>query len=191
METNMLVIPGLSDEDIGTLLNVRSYDYYVSMRESIQNNTCQFCKIDHVINKVLYENASWMIFHSAFPQKHQDLHLVIPHKKHLLHIKQLDAQDWIDFDEICVWANNHFDLPGGAIVMRFGDPRRNASSLRHLHGNIQIPNGRGRVQAVFAKSPEDIAKKHLVLQVFEKMFLGTPFNKLSAEDQELVKDKLK
>ncbi len=74
--------------------------------------------------------------------------------------------------------------------MRFGDPNRNASSIRHLHGNIQIPNGAGRVQAVFAKNPEDIAKKHLVLQVFEKMFLGTPFEKLSEDEKKLVADKL-
>jgi hypothetical protein len=62
-------------------------------------------------------------------------------------------------------------LPGAALVMRFGEVKRNAGSIRHLHCNIMVPDATKRVQATLAKDAGKVAEKLQVLHVWEKMRL--------------------
>lgn len=70
--------------------------------------------------------------------------------------------------------------------MRFGDPRLNAGSVRHLHVNIQVPDGTGRVQVTLAKEPEEIEEKREILSIFEKMRQGATLQELGHEERALV-----
>jgi hypothetical protein len=89
-----------------------------------------------------------------------------------------------------------YDIPGGAIIIRFGD--------RPLYVNIVVPNGEVRheeplaegVKETLAKNADDQARKMPIMLAFEKMFLVEqggivePFNVLTPEEQVLVKDRL-
>ena len=62
-------------------------------------------------------------------------------------------------------------LPGAALVMRFGEMKRNAGSIRHQHCNVMLPDATGIVQATLAKDAAKIAAKMEVLAVWNKMRL--------------------
>ena len=183
---------GLDQTEIGSLLYVGSYKYYCEMVDKLLKRQCPFCQIDHSVNTVLYENESWRIWVNPFAsKKNQALHLVIPHKRHITHIGDMDLQSGKDLAEMFRWASVEFNLQGGGVMMRFGDPTLNAGTVRHLHCNIQVPSGTGKLDITLAKDPEKVALHHRLLPIYEKMRLGTTFDQLPPDEQELVKDKLK
>ena len=189
-----LVIPGLDDEEVSTLLNVRTYKQYCLYVADRLAGRCPFCQFDRMKHEVVAENDSWIAFKNLIPLRHTSLHLVIAHKEHLTHIDQLSIVDWKDWGDLMdrITDYNLFDeeMPGGAIFLRFGDPTRNAGSIRHLHANIIIPDGKGEVRVPLAKDPKDVEEKKLVIAVFEKIRLGTRFEDLLPAEQALVEGRL-
>lgn len=184
-------IPGIDRTDIGSILFVTTYKYYLLMVENLQKGTCPFCQINPEVNKVLYNNDSWRIWQNPVPgKKHQALHLVVAHTYHLTGLDEFKGQDGVDLIDAIKWANDNFNIPGGGIMMRFGDPLLNAGTIRHLHFNIQVPDGTGKLEITLAKDQEKMAWHRSVITVFEKMRTGTPFEKLDLKEQELVRDRL-
>lgn len=183
-----LVVPGLDQEDIGTLLNVRSLAQYSEMVARILSGHCPFCELDEKINKVFMEVAGWKVWDNPFPLKHTSEHLVLAPRKHVTHFAYLDNDDWRSIQAIV--SGTTLRLSGGALVFRFGDPRKNAGSVRHLHANIIVPDGTGRVQATLAKNPEEISEKRAILVIFEKLRTGTQLGQLSEEELALVRERI-
>ena len=183
-------IPNLNDEDIGTLFNARTYPQFCEMVRRIQSKDCPFCNLNTALNKVIMENTYWRAWLNPFPQKHHQYHFIIAHKEHVTHVNDLRSQGWVQLGASVLWLSNHFGLSGGGIIVRFGDPRLNTGGVRHLHANIQVPDGSGEVRVPLAKKPEDVEEKKKVIRVFEKMRLGTAFENLAANERELVKDRL-
>src|SRR5581483_392012 len=173
-----LVIPGLDNEDLGTLLNTRDYSQYVEMVGWILSRICKFCTLDKTINKVVNECDEWRTWINPFPSAHTSEHLIIAPTRHITHIKQMSVIDWNSWAMLMSLAVEK--LPGGCVATRFGDPKRNAGSVRHLHTNIIVPDGTGRVQVTLAKNPAEIEEKKKLIGVWEKLRTGTPMEKLSA-----------
>ena len=198
METKGLVIQGLNldDEDLGSLLNTRSYAQYVEM-VSWFTDGCKFCNLDRVKNKIVWTSGNWRMWVNPYPLKHTHHHLVLAPESHLTHTKDMSVRDWGNFSKLVAYATGA--LYGGALVMRFGDPHLNAGSVRHLHANIIVPNNAGEVRIPLAKNPEDIENKKKIVRVFERIrrcgiVTGLPLTEvvllLNQEDQALVKDRL-
>jgi len=184
---NRLVIPGISEEDTAVLFNVKDLKQYTLTVENLLQGRCPFCQIDPSLNKILFQNDSWFLWESAFPQSNQSCHLVIPHRNHIGHIRDLVLKDFLDFSDVLDWVDKNFDIPGGGMTLRFGDARLHAGSVpNHLHWNIQVPNGNGRVQVTLCKDQDDHERKLKVLLVFEKLRTGTAFDSLSDEEQKIV-----
>jgi diadenosine tetraphosphate (Ap4A) HIT family hydrolase len=185
---NYLVVPGLDQEDIGTLLNVRSLAQYTEMVGRILSGHCPFCELDEKINRVIVEIGGWRIWENPFPLKHTSDHFVLAPRRHVTHIADLGNDDWRSIQAIVSGTTQR--LSGGALVFRFGDPRKNAGSVRHLHANVIVPDGTGRVQATLAKEPGEISEKRAILVVFEKLRTGTELSQLSKEELALVRDRI-
>ena len=187
-----LQIPGLKDEDIEYLVNLRNYKYYCATVANFLKGICPFCTIDPAVNKVFYENDTWVAFHcpSAFKAKNLEYHIVLAPRKHHTHFCGMSDQEKNDWVKTLGWVISSYDLQGGAIVMRFGDASLNAGSIRHLHANIMVPDKKGRVEVTLAKSPEEVEEKWRMVAVFEKMRQGMPFYRLTADEQALVHNRL-
>lgn len=63
-----------------------------------------------------------------------------------------------------------FDLPGGGVIIRFGDMRRNAGTVPHLHENIMVPDGTAEVRIPLFKNPEDRQKNGARATEFAKRY---------------------
>lgn len=189
MQPDKLIIPGISEENMHILrYNTKDYAQYVLMVKNFLSGYCPFCTIDTTINKVLYQNASWKIWESAFPQRHHALQLIILHNQHINHTKQMTPEDWVNLGEMDRWANAHFDIPGGGFAARIGTPELNACSVPgHLHWNIQVPDGTGRVSVVLHKTEEEMEEQLKRALVYEKIRLGTTYEDLNFEEIKLIK----
>ncbi len=104
--------------------------------------------------------------------------------------KELTQKDFADLWEIWNWLMAVQKIPGGALISRFGEVRRNAGSIRHFHHNAKVPSGDKRYQETLAKDLDDWERKGPLLLIFEKMRTGTSLENLSVEEQNLVKDRL-
>ncbi|MDO8510167.1 MAG: hypothetical protein Q7S15_00890 [bacterium] len=144
--------------DLGTIENSRTPDQYRHMLATIGKGICPFCSLVLCKGEVLREGLFWRIWHNPFPYEHHAYHFVVAHKEHKTDILDLTAGEWAELGEFNQWAIRKFKLPGGGLVMRFGDPAFNAGTIRHLHAHIQNPDLRGPAKATFAKDicPRDI-----------------------------------
>src|SRR3972149_6083830 len=192
MDSAELVIPGLDREDIGSLLNTRILPQYCEMVRRMKVGECPFCQLNTEINKVILENERWRAWDTPFnaERDHLERHVVISHRKHVTHLRDVDYTDGGTFFEILRALALPDNVSGGGELTRFGDPARNAGSIRHLHSNFYLPDGTGELRLPLCKFLDDIADKLKGIPVFEKMRLGGSFGTLEPEEQDLVRDRL-
>lgn len=138
-------------DELGTMANVVTPAYRAHMENTIEKGVCPLCKPDPKINVVIREGAYWMAWHNPFGYKHHRHHVILATKVHCTEIDELTPRMWMELGNFISSITDELDVPGGAIVMRFGDPNFTASTLRHLHMHIQVPDGSGPAFAVFCK----------------------------------------
>ncbi|MCX6716236.1 MAG: hypothetical protein NT077_04495 [Candidatus Taylorbacteria bacterium] len=192
-------VPGVDPRLTPYLFGAGNFPYYCLMVEKFQEDVCGFCTIDPTVNRVLpFPNDSWLVFENTVStrggssaQEHQ---FVIPLKRHIDDISRLSPSEWLDLYDLIREINRDYNITGGVIVIRSGDPLKNAKSMEHFHVNYHVPTGKERVQVWLAKSEEDLKKKVVILRVFEKMRVlkkhgaSNFFELLDPDERELVKD---
>jgi diadenosine tetraphosphate (Ap4A) HIT family hydrolase len=152
------ILARLSVEDVETLVGCSSYPQFHDMLASYLSGDCPciFCNIDRVKNEVLYERNGWVAW--VVPQRYTtrtktlSLQLVFFPQRHVRRHRELTPEERIRFFEVIDWAEATFDMPGGAIISRFGDMRYNVGTVQHLHATIMVPNRLGRVLIPIQKS---------------------------------------
>jgi len=154
---------------LGAIENVRTGEQYARMQETIGRGICPFCDpMRYTDGKTLREGGYWRVIHNDFPYKHQQQHVLIVPINHVTDIGQIGAMMWAELFTLFQWSVDEFQIPGGGLVMRFGDLTYNAGTVAHLHVHIQVPDLTGPVKATFAKdiSPEAVAARAAKLTGF-------------------------
>lgn len=161
-----------SHEELGTMARARTQEQYLAMKKSEEEKKCPFCPPYEWKYPAIKEGQYWILKPNDFPYNHTSHHLVLLLKKHGNEndVAPVSAEAWIEFGEMIQWAIDHFKMPGGGIVLRFGNPDYNASTVRHLHWHIQVPDLTGNVKATFAKdrSAEEQKRRDKRLQGFQQ-----------------------
>jgi len=192
-------VPGVKPEDAWQLFNVSNYEYFRQKVADLRQGKCPFCEIDPTVNEVLAENGSWRLWMNTMaPRSGQQCQLIIPSKRHIERISEMTKEDWFRLEDILAWGRLHLGVGrDGVLLLRTGDPARNAKSVPHLHWNFQLPTGMDRVEVTIAKSPEDLEKKLVVLLLWERYRIaeeaGNPNPETVLTDTEwaLIKNKMR
>lgn len=164
--TGSTVVLDLTNPTIlGWLANARNYEQYCQMYTDFANGKCAFC--DDMARGSLHKIGIWHLKKNDFPYKYSRHHLLMVPDTHVADPAQLTREDWADMHDLMAWAVREFEIPGGGLVMRFGDMRYHAGTMRHLHVHIQVPDGKGQVKATFAKSLEKIEEDRQKVAGFE------------------------
>lgn len=164
------VVPGVPPEETWQLFNVSNYPYYLQKIKDIIAGICPFCTIDPAVNKVLFQNVHWLMWANKMaPRSGQDHQFIFPLRRHVQRLDEVTTAEWATLQEIIFMAEQHFNVHDGALVIRSGDPLRNAKSVPHFHVNYHVPTGRDRVEVTIGKSEDDLAKKRAVLRIFEQL----------------------
>lgn len=138
---------------LGTIANARSEEQRTHMQQTVERGICPFCDLNTTLNKVIIQTPHWRAWPNPFPYSRHAHHFVLAPREHITSISALlkipeaiQERDWI-----CDELIRQFNLEGGAVVMRFGNPKRNAGTLTHLHVHVQAPDGTGPAFSVFSK----------------------------------------
>jgi diadenosine tetraphosphate (Ap4A) HIT family hydrolase len=122
--------------------NARNEDQANRMNLADKENICPFCK-DGLIKihrlPIEKETENFFTTKTAFPYdgaKHQ--YLIIS-KSHITEVSEIKGGDWIEIWELFNWVLKETKITGGAMFWRFGDMKKNGSSIAHFH--IQVLSG--------------------------------------------------
>lgn len=193
-------VPGVPEDQIWQLFNASNFEYYLEKVAGLQAGICPFCQIDPDRNKVIsIPNNSWLAWPNRMAAKqNQSLQLVILSKRHIERVEDLGPVEWINLGNFITELAQHFKLEGFSLLCRSGNPLFNAKSVPHLHFNLHVPDGTGKVAPTIGKSWHNLEEKLRVLTVFEKLRLLVTKNlslqaalaSLPVDEQLLVKDQL-
>ncbi|EKD47351.1 MAG: hypothetical protein ACD_66C00104G0002 [uncultured bacterium] len=123
--------------------NAREVEQIELMKQIMESGECPFCLENlkkYHRTPVLKETEHWLLTRNAWPYDNTREHFLIILKTHKERLRELSPDEGADFFRLMVWAEKKFDLPGGGLVMRFGDTVYSAGSVKHLHAQLIVPD---------------------------------------------------
>jgi diadenosine tetraphosphate (Ap4A) HIT family hydrolase len=113
---------------------------------------CPFCK--KISERTIHAGTYWWVTHNKYPYTGLQHHLlVIPHR-HVENISEITPEESAEIFAIIQHTIEHFKIEGGGVLMRFGDPKFNNSSVPHAHLHIMVPDGTVPVRNIFYQERE-------------------------------------
>lgn len=126
--------------------HARTQEQIDVMNRIEKDGVCPFC-MEHFRKyhpkPILFENANWIITENMSPYDGSAVHLLLVHKTHTSFPAELTDASRIDYFAILDWAIRRFELPAGAIVMRFGEPRLTGGTVDHCHAHLVVGDTTG------------------------------------------------
>lgn len=122
--------------------NIRSEEQKQRMEKAEKENICPFCPEGlEKIHKLPIEKSIGNFFatKTAFPYEGTAYHYLIISKRHLTEPSQITDTDWQDIGKVFRWILDTSNMSGGSMFWRFGDMKKNGSSVAHFH--IQVLSG--------------------------------------------------
>jgi dihydrofolate reductase len=119
----------------------KSGRYLEVLEEILAHGVCPFCPehFDWHPNPILKEDNGWLITRSMQPYEHTAEHFMLIRQAHAERLEELTDEDWVTVGRLCRWAVSEFDLSGGGLTFRWGDPVYTGATVRHLHAHLIIP----------------------------------------------------
>lgn len=146
---------------------------------------------DTLNEEIIMHTKHWMI---GTTNRHNKL----PHQSHEFNLlfnqpyTELapNPEVWSDLGSNICWLINKYNLPGGGIVIRFGDNRYNNSRVDHLYATVHVPDRTGPVNPFFLTDDEDNPINYFDEIGKKKYLFKATFHKSAAkyaEDKERIK----
>lgn len=118
----------------------RPDNVYSNVISQIQKDgVCPFCPEQlskYHKNPIIEETKHWLVTNNMYPYKNAKHHILLIHKEHIGTIQEISPAAWTDLQEIFLRAIERSKIPGGTLVLRFGDTKFTGASVTHLHANI-------------------------------------------------------
>lgn len=118
------------------LENARMEEQEKIMEEIQKKGFCPFCmknarksKLMPIIKKGRY----WHIRRNAWPYKNTKIHLLAIYNEHAEKISDICPEAAQELFGLAKWFETEYDIQGGAIGMRFGNPLFNGATVNHIH----------------------------------------------------------
>ena len=123
--------------------NARYEDQALVMAESEAAGVCPFCpeslgKYHH--SPIEWEGSHWVVTKNGWPYVNTRVHLLAILKEHQESVDQLSDAAAAELFTALKWEIKEYQIPGGGLVVRFGDTNYSAGSVNHLHAHIIQPD---------------------------------------------------
>ncbi|MBP9781564.1 HIT family protein [Candidatus Woesebacteria bacterium] len=123
--------------------NARYEDQAAVMAQSEAAGVCPFCAENlgkfHQ-SPIEWEGEHWVVTKNGWPYTNTRVHLLAILKVHQESIDQLSDAAAAELFTALKWAVAKYEIPGGGLVVRFGDSNYSAGSVLHLHAHIIQPD---------------------------------------------------
>ena len=121
------------------LSNTRTEEQTKRMQNAQERGLCPFCPeglIEIHQKEIIHSNDSWLLTENAFPYEGTEHHFLIVSKKHISSLSELETRDWELQGEMIQYLIKEKNIDGGGIFLRFGNMKKNGSSVEHLHIHV-------------------------------------------------------
>lgn len=155
--------PGMTPEREVYLYGCRTFQQYCKTRRIYEIGHCDFCNWE----------TNWkpqdIFFQSPFvvggvnqykKTEHEHHLLVLPTRSHVTALADFSDREWVHVLHALVEAEKRFQIKGGGLVARIGDPRYHCGTIEHWHANFIVPDlASGKeVRPPLAKTPAELAE---------------------------------
>lgn len=126
--------------------NARAGTYRRAIRQIVKDSVCPFCTEHlHIYHKkpILWQGTYWLVTKNMYPYKNTKTHFLLIHKRHIDSATDVSKKAWIELQQHIQELVRQYKIPGGTMLLRFGDPRYTGSSVTHLHVQL-VSAKRGR-----------------------------------------------
>ncbi len=127
--------------DVVNLKFAKNEEYREILERILAEGKCPFCPENFKYHKhpVLFRIGEWRITSISWPYLYARDHFLFLSDCHKENFLELTGNDFESVRQLVAWAVAEFNLPGGALTMRFGDPAYTGATVRHLHFHLIIP----------------------------------------------------
>ena len=138
---------------LGNISNSRTSEQIARMQSTVGKGICPLCNGNgfRKNNRVIWRGKYWRAWFNRFAYPNHATHIVIATIKHVTSILDLPPEagmEWLVLNQLLI---KKYNLPGGALVWRFGLDELSGCTLFHCHTHIQVPDKKGFAIAVFFK----------------------------------------
>lgn len=123
--------------------NARLAEQKQVMRNIEDAAHCPFCAENlakYHKRPILKEGKYWLVTENQWPYQHTKHHFLLIYKKHVENITELTPPAGAELIELAQWLIKKYQIPGGGLVMRFGDTNYSAGTVNHLHAQLLQPD---------------------------------------------------
>ncbi|MFM2330950.1 MAG: hypothetical protein RLZZ26_457 [Candidatus Parcubacteria bacterium] len=152
--------PGVNALDLLVvyLMGCRRFDQFCCTWRSLENPElfCPFCETERRRRKrkPLVSTHGWLVLENEFPRDDTERMLLIVPNRHLDGPASISSKDWAEIGHLFSYCIRPSRVPGGALLLRYGDPRDHAGTIEHLHYNVIQPVRGGGCSLPIAKTVE-------------------------------------
>ncbi len=132
-------------EKLQDLSNTREVMQRQIMEELAQTGECFLCedviariseKYKGVATAPFYHGNHWFIKDNDFPYEGSKLHLLIVPKRHVSKLEDLSPAEFLELQQMIMWVNTTYDVPGAALFIRYGETSYTGATLSHMHFHV-------------------------------------------------------
>lgn len=150
------------------LQHARHDDQRRIMEHIRQEGVCPFCPGNEHVNDfrpILASTEHWQVRENRWPYKNTRVHLLFIPRRHVELLSEFTPPEWAEFHELIAWAEKTYQLTGGSIGIRFGEPAETGATVRHLHAHLVVAdmtklNDPSYERVRFPMGPKPADKKH-------------------------------
>ncbi len=123
--------------------------YRERLQSAAQTGRCIFCG-DRIQKKGhLKTIGGWILRFNRYPTKDREkkppkYHFLIIPRRHFLDYGQLEATDHKAIDALIRWARKRYEIRGGGLFHRLGDPDLSGATILHFHMHFVVPRRKNR-----------------------------------------------
>jgi len=116
-------------------------EYFEILQQIQSEKKCPFCpdNFKYHTEPILKESGNWFITRNFKQYENSDHHFIILSERHFERLEGASAPDFACILELAKWAENEFNLQGGALCMRFGKPAHTGATVYHFHAHLIVP----------------------------------------------------
>ncbi|MBI3630829.1 MAG: HIT domain-containing protein [Candidatus Sungbacteria bacterium] len=116
--------------------------YESTLKQIARSGVCPFCPATmrwHT-KPILKRYRGWLITENISVYANAQHHFLIIGRSHKENLEELASRDWNAISFLFNWAIKKFNIKGGGIAMRFGEPAYTGATVRHLHMHLISPH---------------------------------------------------
>lgn len=128
--------------DVVNIDSAKSDEYREVLRKILADGKCPFCEenFNYHGEPILWMCGDWFITWNKYSYKEADkAFLILNTKKHAEKYSDFGPEDHLAIETLANWAIQEFQIQGGAVAMRFGEPKFTGATVRHLHAHLIVP----------------------------------------------------